>query len=168
MLASYQPHTYEEALTMWWCVVCATGGLLLLVLGARAVGLALLGAVGGAFVGATMGVTGGPEELATALPIGASVGLVMGGLFGSILPESLAPSVLRRMGIGIAALGLVAVLMIHIGASTTCLPRFPKNPLGTCLPSWGPLAQSLFFVDALFVATLCFVTAAREGDPNPA
>src|SRR5512144_2636565 len=87
------PHVYELSLAKYWLVLCGVGGVLLFLIGARAVGLALLGAVVGMFAA----FFGDPnlDLFPTSLPIGASVGLVIGGVLGLSFRERLPSSVLR-------------------------------------------------------------------------
>jgi hypothetical protein len=165
---AFQPHMYEEPLTGLWFVVCGSVGLFLVVWGGRAIGYALLGAVVGAFLGAFIGAQNGPEGLAPSLPIGASVGLVIVGLIGLLLPERLSASAMRKMGIAIAVLGSVSMLAIYLGASVITCSLPTRIPPLHCLPSWGFMARSLYAFDCLFLVALCFVSAERvRRTPSP-
>lgn len=86
-------HTYELSLARYWLVLCGAGGLLLFLIGARAVALALLGAVVGVFAAFLMAPD--LDLFPTSLPIGASVGLVIGGVLG---PASASACRLRCLG----------------------------------------------------------------------
>lgn len=148
---------FEGLIADVWIVSCAVGGLAFLLIGARAAGLALLGAVVGAIVGFLL-VSSDFDQLAQGAMVGATMGTFLGGLIGLAWKPSASAAVLRALGSVTILVGVVSVLAGRVASQRPCHPggRF------TCSPDIDGGSLALFALDAAWVAALCFVQAARS------
>ena len=101
---------FEGLLANIWIISCALGGLAFLLIGARAAGLALLGAVVGAIVGFLL-VSSDFDRLAQGALVGATIGTFVGGLVGLAWRPSASAAVLLALG---SVTILVGVLSVHV------------------------------------------------------
>jgi hypothetical protein len=138
-----------------WFVACFLVGPVLIAIGARAGGLALLSAAVGAFVG--MLGAAQPEDLAIRIEVGATVGVFVGGLAGLAwgTPSRSSATVLRVLGAITVVVGVLCVLAEKVeaqrcGGSISCMRDFDDGSL------------ALFALDVIWVAALCFIQAAQS------
>lgn len=143
----------ESAVLTIWFFGCLIGGPIFVAGGARAGGLALVGAVVGAFIG-TFGAAQ-PEQLPQRAMVGATIGAFAGGLVGLMWRSSATARRLRVLGRATLAVGVVCVLAGWIGSGQVC----GRN---SCLPDVDVGALTLFALDAGWIAALCFIQAAQS------
>jgi len=122
--------------------------------GARAAGLALWGAVIGAFMGFNTATY--LDETPYLAMVGASAGCFGGGLLGLMWKSSASAVALRACGLGTLLVGVLSTWAL----STQICPaiRFPKD----CVCELNPRWLALFALDAVWVAALCFIQAAQS------
>ena len=145
-----------EAVALDWFICCAIGGLVFIAIGARAAGLALLGAVAGSFIG-FMVVASDFDQLAQGAMVGASVGTFIGGLAGlAWRPPSDSSAMTLRV------LGLVTILVGFLAAWAASQQACSGLRDKRCLPEVDGGSLALFAADAAWVAALCFIQAARS------
>jgi hypothetical protein len=142
----------EEAVLNIWLIGCLIGGLIFIVLGARAGGLAILGADVGTFIGALAGL---PDDIAPWAMVGATIGAFAGGLLGLMWRSSATAKRLRVLGGATLAVGVACVLAGWIESGRVCGRR-------SCLPDVDVGALTLFALDAAWIAALCFIQAAQS------
>jgi hypothetical protein len=137
-----------------WIYACLLGGLIFVAVGPRAAGLALWGAVIGAFIGFNTATD--LDETPYLAMVGASAGCFGGGLLGLMWKSSASAVALRAFGLGTLLVGVVSTWAL----STQICPaiRFPKN----CVYELNPRWLSLFALDAAWVAALCLIQAAES------
>lgn len=153
-----------------WGFGCLIAGPVLLFLGARAAGSALLGSLAGSVVGFGL-VSSNIDSLPYGAVVGASVGTVVFGLLGLAWKPAgpLAPH-LKTLALVTAVIGALVVLGVHIAADQTCYGPWryhqptsdyfrTPHPGGSCLPKFGLWAQALLAFDVAFLASLSFVQA---------
>jgi hypothetical protein len=150
------PHELEPALLTGWAWVSLVSGLVLVLLGARAAGLALLGAVVGAFVGIAI-VSDRIEDVPVGAVGGATVGALVAGVAGLAWVSNLSLGARFRLGLVASTVAAVAVTSILVLSSATCGPQARQ-----CLPTWGPGTRYLFAVDAAWIAVLVFAQPTRS------
>jgi hypothetical protein len=157
MLGSGPP--LDEAVALDWSIICLIGGVVLIVVGARAGGLALLGAV----VGAVIGMLGAahPEQIPQRAMVGATIGTFVGGLVGLAWKPSASAYALRALGSATILAGAVCVLAAHLASRRLC-----RGGRVSCLPEVNGGSLALFALDAAWVAALCFIQAARSRLPD--
>jgi hypothetical protein len=143
----------ESAVLTIWFFGCLIGGPIFVAAGARAGGLALLGAVVGAFIG-FLGASQ-PEKIPQRAMVGATIGAFAGGLLGLMWSSSATATRLRVLGQATLAVGIVCVLAGWIESGRVC----GRN---SCLPDVDVGALALFALDAGWIAALCFFQAARS------
>jgi hypothetical protein len=156
MLGSSQFAT-EHAVATMWVTGCAIGGLVFIAIGARAGGLALLGAVVGAFIG-FMVVSSDFDQLPQGAMVGATIGTFVGGLLGLAWTASASASAfaLRALGSATILVGVLSVLAARAASQRLCRGRI------SCLPEADGGSLALFVLDAAWVAGLCFVQAVQS------
>jgi hypothetical protein len=137
-----------------WIYACLLGGLIFVAVGPRAAGLALWGAVIGAFIG--FNTAGDLDETPYLAMVGASAGCFGGGLLGLMWKSSASAVALRACGLGTLVVGVLSTWAI----STQSCPaiRFPKD----CIYELNPRWLALFAFDAAWIAALCFIQAAQS------
>jgi len=156
MLGYARPFLTEDLISTVWIISCAVGGLVLLVIGARAAGLALLGAVIGAIVGVGL-VASDFDMLPQGAMVGATIGTFVGGLLGLAWKPSASVAVLRALGWVTIGVGVASVLAGRAASQQVC-----GGDRHSCLPEIDGGSLALFALDAAWVAALCFVQAARS------
>jgi hypothetical protein len=142
---------------VFWVFGCLLAGWLLLVGGARAAGVALVGSAAGALlVYFTPLHSGHLESLVHNSVIAASVGLVVFGLAGLGLGTAAPPRALVALASATAVVGTLVILRIHAVAAPTCSLNTGLN-----IASDAPFAASCFrgFEDPWVQALLAFNTA---------
>lgn len=156
MLGYDRPFLTEDLISTVWIGSCAVGGLAFLVIGARAAGLALLGAVIGAIVGVGL-VASDFDTLPQGAMVGATVGTFVGGLLGLAWRPSASVAVLRALGWVTIGVGVGVLLAGRVASQRLC-----GSNRHYCLPEIDGGSLALFALDAAWVAALCFVQAARS------
>ena len=156
MLVNAGPFVTEDLIGKLWFVCCAAGGLLFLMIGARAAGLALLGAVVGAIVGFAV-VSSDFDMLPQGAMVGATIGTFVGGVLGLLWKPSASDFGLRALGSITILIGAVSVLAGRIASQRLC-----GGDRHNCLPEIDGGSLALFALDASWVAALCFVQAGRS------
>ena len=144
---------------------CLIVGALLIFLGARAAGSALLGSLAGSVAGLAL-VSSNIDSLPYGAVVGASAGTVVFGLLGlAWMPAApLAPH-LKTLALVTAIIGALVVLGFQIAADHTCYGPWvyhrptsdyfrTPHPGGSCLPDFGVWGQALLAFDVGFVALL--------------
>ena len=152
--------TRDQVLFQAWAFGCLIVGPALILTGARAAGLGVLGSLVGSFVGLL--VSPSFYALAYSAIFGATIGTVVVGLAGLFWRSpAKRPTLLVIAGL-VALLGVAAVLGVHLFWGGGCFYS-PKGRLYTsCLPAaWDSEMQMLFVFNAAFVAFLCLVQAAQ-------
>lgn len=145
----------DEAFGAMCLLSLLTVGPLLILVGARAAGLGVLASVAGAFVGAL--TTRTMDDLATYVPIGATVGLFVGGPAGLFWRSRTRRSTLLTIGMVNAVLGIVLTLVGEgsiIAGGRTLIDEIAD-----------PTMRVLFPIDAAFVALLCLVQPVHAATP---
>jgi hypothetical protein len=152
MLAAQSP---EVALAKLWLLGCGFGGLLCLLVGPRALGVALWASIVGAFLG-LVAVANSFDALPADAMIWASIGLFAGGLLGLPLRPALPAWAAAVFACLSTVVGAAVLAMIHRGGPA----RFPDWTLGF---------QRLFVADVAFAALLCAREAwrARRREASP-
>ena len=143
----------ESAVVTIWFFGCLIGAPIFVACGARAGGVALAGAVVGAFIG-TLGAAQ-PEQLPQRGMVGATIGAFAGGLLGLLWRSSATARRLRVLGRATLAVGAACVLAGWIESGRVCGRT-------SCLPDVDVGALALFAIDAGWIAALCFIKAARS------
>ena len=143
----------ESAILNIWFFGCLIGGPILAAAGARAGGLALLGAAVGAFIG-FLGAAQ-PEQIPQRAMVGATIGAFACGLLGLVWRSSATARRLRVLAQAILAVGVLCVLAGWIESGRVC-------GRSSCLPDVDAGALTLFALDAGWIAALCFIQAARS------
>ena len=131
-------------------------GPLLIWLGARAAGVGVLASVVGAFVGAL--TTRNMDDLASHVPIGATVALFVGGSAGLLWRSRARRSTLLTIGLVIAALRITVTLVVEgpiIARGRTLISEMAD-----------PTIRVLFLLDAAFVVLLCSVQPVHAATPS--
>ncbi len=154
MLGSSQVAT-EQAVATMWVTGCTIGGLVFIAIGARAGGLALLGAVVGAFIG-FMVVSSDFDQLWQGATVGATIGTFVGGLLGLAWTAPASAFTLQALGSASILVGVLSVLAARVASQRLCRGRV------SCLPEADAGSLALFALDAAWVAGLCFIQAARS------
>ncbi len=145
----------EEAIVPGWFIGCAVVGPVFIAIGARAGGLALLGAVVGAFLGSLSASY--LDQLPQHLMVGATVGTFIGGLAGlAWRPPSYSSARTLRV------LGLVTILVGFLAAWAASQQACSGLRDMTCMPEVDGGSLALFVLDAVWVAALCYVQAAQS------
>jgi hypothetical protein len=119
-----------------------------------AAGLGILASVVGAFVGAL--TTRTMDDLASYVPIGATVALFVGGSAGLFWRSRARRSTLLTIGMVIAVLGIALTLV----AEGSMMGRTLNSEIA------DPTMQVLFPVDAAFVVLLCLVQPVQAATPS--
>ena len=135
----------REWLATAWFFASLIGGLGLILLGARAAGVGVLGSVGGAIIGMFNGAAN-MDLFPGHMSIGATAALLICGLFGLSwqTPEWQSPAsrtTLVIIAVVVAAMGITSALVIH----------------HLDVEDWTVGIQLLVALDAAFVAFLCLV-----------
>jgi hypothetical protein len=156
-----------------WGFGCLIAGPVLLFLGARAAGSALLGSLAGAVTGLAL-VSSSIDSLPNGAVVGASVGTVVFGLLGLAWRPAapLAPH-LKTLALVTSVIGALVVLGVHIAADHTCYGPWAyhrptsdyyrtPHPGASCLQDFGLWAQALLAFDVAFLALLSLVQAPRS------
>ncbi len=136
-----------------WFTGCVAGGLAFIAIGARAGGLAILGALVGSFIGVI--VTSDFDQLPQGAMVGASVGTFVAGLAGLAWRSWASPSALCVLGSATIFIGVATGWAAY---SQACDGYWEKR----CLPEVGTESLALFALDAVWVAALCFIQAAQS------
>ena len=142
----------EVALAKLWLVGCGLGGLLCLLVGPRALGVALWASIVGAFLG-FMAVADNFDALPTGAMIGASVGLFAGGSLGLPLRPALPAWATAVFACVSTVIGVAVLAAIQRGGPA----RFPD---------WSVGFQQLFMADVAFAVLLCAREAWRAQRPE--
>jgi hypothetical protein len=145
----------DEALGAMCLLSLLIVGPLLIWLGARAAGLGVLASVVGAFVGAL--TTRTMDDLASYVPIGATVALFVGGSAGLFWRSRARRSTLLTIGLVIAALGAVTLV---VEGSIIARGRTLISEMA------DPAIRVLFLLDAAFVVLLCSVQPVHAATPS--
>jgi hypothetical protein len=148
--------TLEDGVASWWFIGCALGGLVFIVMGARAAGLALSAAVVGAIVGAFV-VASDIDQLANGAMVGATIGAFAGGVSGLAWRSSASAITLGVLGSVTILVGVVCVLAGWAVTQRPCGPR-----VAPCLPEAEGMGLVWFGIDAAWIAGLCFIQAAQS------
>jgi hypothetical protein len=154
MLGNAGPFVTEDLIAKVWFVCCAGGGLVSFMIGARATGLALSGAVVGAIVGFTV-VSSDFDLLPQGAMVGATIGTFVCGVFGLPWKPSASVFVLRALGSVTILIGVASVLAGRVASQRLC-----GGSRHTCLPEIDGGFITLFALDAAWIAALCFIQAA--------
>jgi hypothetical protein len=141
----------SNALSLWF-ICCVAGGLVFIVIGARAAGLALLGAVPGAWIGLLVGSNF--DLIPRNMMVGASVGAFVVGLAGLAWTSQASTSVLYVLGSATIFVGVVA----WWGAYSQACDGLEKR----CLPEVYAGSLALFALDVAWVVALCVIQAAQS------
>jgi hypothetical protein len=151
--------TRDQVLFQAWAFGCLIVGPALILSGARAAGLAVLGSIVGSFVGTL--VSPSFDALVYSTLFGATIGTVVVGLVGLFWRSPAKRLTLLVIAGLVALLGVAAVLGVHLFWGR-CFYS-PKGRLYTsCLPAeWDSEMKMLFVFNAAFVAFLCLVQAAQ-------
>jgi hypothetical protein len=146
----------DEAFGAMCLLSLLTVAPLLIWLGARAAGLGVLASVVGAFMGALM--TGTMDDLASYVPIGATVALFVGGSAGLLWQSWARRSTLLTIAMAIAVVGMAVTLVVEgsILARGRTLIREMADPT----------IRVLFPLDAAFVVLLCLVQRVHAATPS--
>jgi hypothetical protein len=158
---SFLTMSRDQVLMQAWGFGCLIVGSALILTGARAAGLAVLGSIVGSVVGEF--VAPSFDALAYSTVFGATIGTVVFGLAGLFWRSpAKRPTLLVLAGL-VALLGVVAVFGIPFFWGGGCFYS-PKGRLYTsCLPAqWDYEMQMLFVLNAAFVALLCLAQPARR------
>jgi hypothetical protein len=154
---------------------CWRGSVVLLVMGARAAGLAMLGAVqGGVIATVASAITSGLPEVDLdaawlVAAIGASIGAVVFGQVGLVWRPTTSRSTLRRLAVITAVVGALAVIALNAAAVPACSSPFRKDH-STCLDTNAPISDgfitgiwlpALVAFDAAFIGWLLLVQARQ-------
>ncbi len=166
-MARYQ---YDQLLFMAWGLGCLAGAVALLLMGARAAGLALLGSIVGALVG-FLAVSNTFDLLPYGAIFGATAGTIVFGLAGLLWRPSASASTLTDLATITAVGAVVAILRIHVFADQTCHVFGPRGQ--PCLRLWDPFTQALLALNAAFLVLTLLVqarqaskrTALSQGNP---
>jgi hypothetical protein len=153
--------TRDQVLLQAWGFGCLIVGPALILTGARAAGLAVLGSLVGSVVGPL--VVTSFDSLAYSTAFGATIGTVMFGLAGLFWRSpAKRPTLLVLAGL-VALLGVVAVFGVHLfWGGGLCFHPHKGHRYTSCLPAeWDSEMQMLFVFNAAFVAFLCLVQAAQ-------
>ena len=163
---------YDSVLAAVWALGCLIVGPVLLFLGARAAGSALLGSLAGSVVGLGL-VSSNIDSLPYGAVVGASVGAVVFGLAGLAWRPAapLAPH-LKTLALVTAVIGVLVVLGVHLAADHTCYGPWAyhrptsdyyrtPHPGASCLPKFGLWAQALLAFDVAFLALLSLLQAVQ-------
>jgi hypothetical protein len=153
--------TRDQVLFQAWAFGCLIVGPALIITGARAAGLAVLGSIVGGVVGTL--VAPSFDALVYSTVFGATIGTVVFGLAGLFWRSPAKRLTLLVLGGLVALLGVAAVLGVHLFWGGGLCFHSPKGRLSTsCLPAqWDSEMQMLFVFNAAFVAFLCLVQAAQ-------
>jgi hypothetical protein len=146
----------DEAFGVMCLLILLTVGPLLIWLGARAAGLGGLASVVGAFVGAL--TTRTMDDLASYVPIGATVALFVGGSGGLFWRSRVCRSTLLTIGMVIGVLGIALTLVAEgsmIARGRTLISEITD-----------PTMRVLFPLDAAFVVLLCLVQPVHASTPS--
>jgi hypothetical protein len=156
-----------ELFVNFWAGASLIGGPSLILLGARAAGVAVRASLAGAFVGGFV-ATSDLDLFPHALSIGASASLVIGGLVGLLWKSPATGARLVFLGGLVAVLGAGIVLARHLGQEHMCFYRQGRTGsvyLASCLPTaWDSLVQILVAFSAAFVALLCLMQPTHPPD----
>src|SRR3954451_3194521 len=144
---------HEESIGSIWMITCASGGVVFIAVGARAAGLALLGAVVGGIVGLGL-VASNLDQLPHGAMVGATVGTFVAGLVGLAWRSRASTSVLCVLGSATIVVGVVA----GWAASSQVCDAYRHT---RCLADVDAGSLALFALDAAWIAALCFIQGAR-------
>ncbi len=150
-----------------WACASLVGGPILIFLGARAAGVAVLASIPGAFVGGFV-ATSDIDLFPHGLSIGAATSLILGGLIGLFWKSPAKRRTLVVLGGLVAVLGVAVVLATHLRHEQMCFYTHGRTGGGyaSCLPTaWDSLVQILVAFSAAFVALLCLVQPTRPPEP---
>jgi len=163
---------YDSVLAAVWALGCLIVGPVLLFLGARAAGSALLGSLAGSVVGLGL-VSSNIDSLPYGAVVGASVGAVVFGLAGlAWRPAAPLARHLKTLALATAIIGALVVLGVHVAADHRCYGPFGNHnptshyflaphPGASCLPKFGLWAQALLAFDVAFLALLSLLQAVQ-------
>ena len=154
-MLSSAPVLNENLVGNIWIITCVIGGSVFIGIGARAGGLALLGAIVGGIIGFFL-VSSDFDQLAKGATVGATIGTFVGGLVGLAWKPLATAVVLRTLGSVTASVGALIVFAGWIELHRPCRHRW-RNP---CLPDVDSGSLALFALDAAWVAAVCFIQAA--------
>lgn len=122
-------------------------------------------AVSASLVGAVIGfmvVSSNFDSLPYGGAIGATVGVVVGGLAGLFWKSPAKRSTLLVLGVVVAVMGAITILGFHYWEGVLCFHSHVRGSPPTCYPVWETWTQLLFACSAAFVALLCLVQPARR------
>ena len=148
---------YDQMIVIAWVVGCGLAGLVFVIAGARAAGLALVGSVVGAFTGFTL-VSSNYDLLAEGAVVGATAGTVVFGLGGLIWRPGGSRSRLAKLAVAVTVLGALVVLGLHVGSNLTCSFAHGSRP---CLRTWPPEMRALVAFNAAIVALACLLQSRQ-------
>lgn len=148
----------EQLITTVWAVGSLVGGLVCMLVGARAAGCALLGSLLGAFIGFLV-VAGDYDMVPMGMIVGATIGVLLGGVFGLMWGPDASRSILVALGVIAGFAGLAGLVFLTLGQSGAlrCHPRRQQM----CFPDLDGWATVVFALDAMWVAFVCFFQAAQ-------
>ena len=151
------PVGVEQDIANVWLIGCLLGGSAFIAIGARAAGLALLGALAGAIIG-FLAVSADIDKLAEGAMVGASVGVLVAGSLGLAWSPSSSARLLRMLGLATLLVGSVSLIIGLIASQRLCGSQGRQS----CLRDAGGASLALFTVDAAWVGALCFIQAGRS------
>ena len=148
---------YDQTIVMVWLVGSVLGGLIFVIAGARAAGLALAGSVIGGFAGFIV-VSSNYDLLAEGAVVGATAGTVAFGVGGLLWKSGASRSRLAKLALTAAVLGGLAVLGLHVGSNLTCSFAHGDHP---CLRAWPPEMRALVACNVAIVALACYLQSRQ-------
>jgi hypothetical protein len=132
-----------------------------MLLGARTAGMAVSVSLIGAVIG-FMVVSSNFDSLPYGGAIGATVGVVVGGLAGLFWKSPAKRSTLLVLGVVLAVTPAITILGFHSWEGVLCFHSHVRGSPPTCYPVWETWTQLLFASNAALVALLCLVQPVRR------
>ena len=148
----------DQTLAQIWFLGCLVAGPVLILIGARAAGLAVMGSVVSLFV--SVWITPEFDSLPTTMVAGATTGTLVFGFSGLAWRPQASERRLHHVALVVGSMSVLVVAAIHIAAATRCY--YPHDRLSdSCLPYWGGVTQTLIVANAAIVVLLVLVQAAQ-------
>jgi hypothetical protein len=148
----------DQTLAQFWALGCVVAGPVLMLFGARAAGLALVGSVVSSFAG--VAVTTDFDSLPVAAVAGATAGTIIFGSWGLAWKPIASGRRLRHVAITAGIVALLVIVAIHVAATRSCY--YPhRRAWDTCLPYWDLGTQTLVAANAAIVVLLIVAQAAH-------
>jgi hypothetical protein len=153
---------YESMVVNAWAIGSLVCGPALIMLGARAAGLALLGSVLGAFAGLVT-VANSYDAVPMGTLVGATLGVLALGLAGLAWRPSASRAFLRALAWIVGLLGSAASLAVAVLGRGDC--PFIDRRRTPCLPTLGHVYPLVVAANAAFIVLLLALQASRADDP---